>query len=352
MTRHNSKLDELLQTRFSWNKSRIRFVSMFIISLIKVKTVNLTQIALSLNPHARAESNYRRSQRFLADFEFDFASIATFMLSLLPIANGFVLTLDRTNWKLGKKDINILMLAIAYKGIAFPILWSFLSKRGNSNTAERIKLMDRFIKLFGTSSIQCLVADREFIGKEWFDYLKVKQIAFYIRVRNNAQIIRGRGKIRVDSQFKMLKLNEYAILPQKEFIYGHQLSVVGMRLASEYLILVTLHEPESAIEYYKQRWQIETLFGAFKSRGFNFEDTHLTHPQRINKLVALLAITFAWAHLVGEWLHELKPLKVKKHQRLAKSIFRYGLDYLREILLNIHIKLAEFEKTIQILSCT
>ncbi|EXW59539.1 hypothetical protein J878_4174 [Acinetobacter baumannii 44467_5] len=44
------------------------------------------------------------------------------------------LTLDRTNWKWGKRNINILMLAIVYRGIAIPILWTLLNKRGNSDT--------------------------------------------------------------------------------------------------------------------------------------------------------------------------------------------------------------------------
>ena len=41
------------------------------------------------------------------------------------------LTLDRTNWKWGKRDINILMLAIVYRGIAIPIVWTLLNEPGH-----------------------------------------------------------------------------------------------------------------------------------------------------------------------------------------------------------------------------
>ena len=37
------------------------------------------------------------------------------------------------------------MIAICYKGIAYPILWQLLSKAGNSNTAERKALMEHFL---------------------------------------------------------------------------------------------------------------------------------------------------------------------------------------------------------------
>ena len=92
---------------------------------------------------------------------------------------------------------------------------------------------------------------------------------------------------------------------------------------------------DSALEIYGLRWGIETLFSALKKRGFNLETTHLTDIKRIEKLVAILAITLSWAHLVGEWLAEQQPLKIKKHGYQAKIIFRYGLDYLQYLLLNL-----------------
>ena len=81
------------------------------------------------------------------------------------------LTLDRTNWKWGKRNINILMLAIVYRGIAIPIVWTLLNKRGNSDTKERITLIQRFISIFGKDRIVNVFADREFIGEQWFIWL-------------------------------------------------------------------------------------------------------------------------------------------------------------------------------------
>src|SRR3954462_10150042 len=66
------------------------------------------------------------------------------------------------------------------------------------------------------------------------------------------------------------------------------------------------------LEQYANRWEIETLFGCLKTRGFCFEDTHLTAGERINKLVALLALAFTWAHLTGEWLTQHQPIRFKK----------------------------------------
>ena len=63
-------------------------------------------------------------------------------------------------------NINIFMLGVVYKGVAFALLFTMLDKRGNSNTQERITLMERFIRLFGKECIDSLVADREFVGEK------------------------------------------------------------------------------------------------------------------------------------------------------------------------------------------
>jgi hypothetical protein len=109
----------------------------------------------------------------------------------------------------------------------------------------------------------------------------------------------------------------------------------ALRLADgELLIVATDKEVDWPIELYGRRWEIETLFSCLKSRGFNFEDTHITKPERIAKLVALLTIGFCWAYKTGEWRHEQKAIKIKKHGRKEISYFRYGLDLLRDVALN------------------
>jgi len=84
----------------------------------------------------------------------------------------------------------------------------------------------------------------------------------------------------------------------------------------------------------KKRWQIETLFKAFKSSGFNIENTHVSDQKRLEKLFLIVMITLVWCYKIGDYLHEkIKPIKVKKHQKMALSIFKHGLNYLNRILL-------------------
>jgi len=99
----------------------------------------------------------------------------------------------------------------------------------------------------------------------------------------------------------------------------------------EFVIIATPEQPETALENYKERWPIETLFICLKTRGFDLESTHMTDPKRLEKLMVFLAIAFGWAHIIGEWRHEIKRSKSKTWPS-CQSLFRYGLDYLRGCL--------------------
>lgn len=40
------------------------------------------------------------------------------------------------------------MLGVVHNGVAFPLLWWMLDKKGNSNTDERIDLLEEFFEMF------------------------------------------------------------------------------------------------------------------------------------------------------------------------------------------------------------
>jgi hypothetical protein len=49
-----------------------------------------------------------------------------------------------------------------------------------SNLADRVDLMKRVLRVIDAASIRALLADREFIGHQWFDFLIDNGIPFAI----------------------------------------------------------------------------------------------------------------------------------------------------------------------------
>ncbi len=159
------------------------------LALIVKQTCNLSSASKALPIKCLPQSFYRRIQRFFADQYFNYRQISQLIFNIFSF-DKVQLTLDRTNWKWGKRDINILMLAIVYRGIAILV---------------------------------------------------------------------------VSPMFNASAIRDYAL-----------------------------------------RWEIETLFSCLKGRGFNLENTRLTDPRRVKKLIAVLAIGFCWCYLTGEWQHDRK----------------------------------------------
>jgi len=152
----------------------------------------------------------------------------------------------------------------------------------------------------------------------------------------------GKGSLRIDSLFANLKIGEHTFYKTKKRVYGYKgLSIIALRLKDEYLILARNIKQEMALGYYKKRWEIEMLFSAFKKRGFNLEETHMSANEKIDSLIAILSLAFVWAHNLGEWLNDEKPIKTLKYGRKAMTIFLYGLEYLSEIFLNLKTKRDE-----------
>lgn len=354
-----SELQDILGKELPINAARIKFIVLLIISLIKVQSVNFERLSQGFDNPVDLSSNLRRIQRFFASFSLERDLMSRLLFKMLPFEGPYRLTLDRTNWKFGQRNINILVLGVIYKGLSLPILWTFLgNKRGNSDQVERIELIERFIRLLGLSTIEFITADREFIGEQWWQFLINQNISFFIRMRDNIKVhIPHKGDVKAFWLFHNLPLNTAYYYPKIVQVKGNWVYLSGMKYVNqkgniEYLIVASYDKPTCALEFYKQRWQIETMFKAFKTAGFNLEATHLTHYDRLDKLLMLVALAFIWAYKVGIYQHNnFKQLKIKKHGRLEKSFFAYGLETLAQALLNDFVpRIQKFYLTF--LSCT
>jgi len=295
-----NELGDTIHKNLGWNKARIGCLVKMLLALLITRTVNLNKLACAFDSDAKQLSRYRRLQRFFAKFLIDYDQIAQLLFGFFfSLSDSVYLTVDRTNWQWGKKKMNILMLAVVYEGSAIPIYWMMLDKKGNSNTAERIALMEKLISRFGKECIAGLLGDREFIGEKWFRWLLSHKIPFYIRIKNNTITTNSRGQeVDIDGLFYGLQLGEQRLIEGKRLIWGHPLFLAGLRLEDgELLIVATSNEPTDAIQIYGLRWEIETLFGCLKGRGFHFEETHITDQERIKKL--LVPLPFNFDRLIG-----------------------------------------------------
>ena len=214
-----------LQPHFGWHGARTLFVAAFLIALFRAKTVNLSELATAFPGAAKPASHYKRQQRFFRAFEVDYAVIAQLVVAWMAIPEPWVLAVDRTQWDVGKTPVNILTLGVVHEGIAFPLLWMMLDKKGNSNTDERIDLMERFYELFPHVQVRCLTTDREFVGADWLSYLLLAPDAklktpFRMRIRDSEMLCDGHRSLKVRTVFAHLQPGQTQALPKRRRLWG------------------------------------------------------------------------------------------------------------------------------------
>jgi hypothetical protein len=331
-------LGETVRPHVGLSKDRVETLGMIVVGMVSARTVNLSHLATERPGSVQLSSTYRRLQRFFQHvrLEQDWAAPVVEKLCGLKQSNKWYLALDRTQWRVGGKDVNYLVLAAVTRRFRVPLMWTMIDGRGNSNTRDRIALMQRYLDLFGAESIRFLLADREFVAHDWMDFLNENNIPFAIRMRGDLRVtteeghdltldahLRGRGRGRTLKGW----------LGAGKDRSRHRLSFAAKPLGDgEWLVVATNGKHRAALEAYRKRWAIECLFGDTKTRGLNIEDTRLKDPAKLDLLMGLVTLAIAWAARTAKSHLGTKWPKRKAHGYLAQSWFRTGFDLVRSLL--------------------
>ncbi len=106
-----------------------------------------------------------------------------------------------------------------------------LDNKGNSNSDERMDLLDKFRAIFPDAEIAYLCGDREFIGKEWLTYLMIDPIIpFRLRIKANQKIHDGQQSLIASIVFSHLQAGQSEVLSSRRWVWGRLVYVSALRL--------------------------------------------------------------------------------------------------------------------------
>lgn len=315
-----------------------------VLALLSKRTVCLYKLKGQLghitgNLSTTPASNYKRLTRY---FQSNASSLlwidlVKFGLSLLRLKVD-ELIIDGTSWERGQTKHHFQTLCIVYRNVAIPIIWLDLEKKGASGFEERKELFDLAFEHFDLAG-KTLLADREYIGTQWFSYLISNGLHFIIRSRDYTyfdQIDKSGTK----SMEQMIRKVLRSKLPDKTVsqictIGGEQMRIVVAKNPSPeakepFLILLTTldQNPYQIVQLYLRRWKIEHCFKQLKSNGFDLEAINLGSVERRRLLFGLVVLAYIVS--VTEGMITYHRVGIKKYanatQYRAQSVFRYGCD--------------------------
>ncbi len=156
-------------------------------AMVTARKVNQSELCAHLPGASSIDAKRRRLERGCREPQLTESFFLAFLLALLP-PGKLLLNMDRTTWRRGDAPLDLLVLGVVLHGYKVPLVWTALDHNGNSGTVRRIGLVSRLPKALPAARWKGLVADREFIGGEWFCFLRRKGIKGAIRIRKNAVV--------------------------------------------------------------------------------------------------------------------------------------------------------------------
>lgn len=274
-----------------------------------------------------------------------------FILYLVNPGAKCLLILDRTEFSVGKRWVNLLVIGLEWHGVFVPLVWKDLGKRRISSQQERIDLLDRLLAWWKASRILfpvlCLTGDREFTGHRWIMALESRNISYVIRIKSNLRFpvwFEGQLKDRLISLKVLARYMDKMGLTQMEIVINGTLITNVIKLPQEnpkdkedFILLITnLKDKDQCQEIFRRRWPIECCFKHMKSNGFDLEKLSLDGQHKIELLFGILSFVYVLAIRQGVIKGYEDTVPVKKYDNgkiyREQSLFRFGLFHLKKIV--------------------
>ena len=236
--------------------------------------------------------------------------------------------MDGTEWKIGSFRLHVLVLAAQVKGVAIPVYFKVYEHKGVLSENERINFIRKAFIVIDLQG-KLLIADREFIGKEWFENLVSFGLNFVIRLRKGMYFSQIENYHKLEKK-ALKKGYSKAIFSIDEQSYQIEMWRSDNKHEPIIYLITNILTQRRVGKQYAKRWKIEYCFKHLKTNGFNMEDMSLTDLKKIRLMISLVVVAYILAvreGIIQEKIQKVRVIKYKNGDKLpAVSIFRNGLQ--------------------------
>lgn len=296
-------------------KTQRENLALLVATMLDVRSANLMDLAAGLaRDVARIDMRFQWITRVLMNPLIDpDAVMAPFAREVLArlAAEGppLVLILDQS--KLTDRH-QVLMLAVRYGERALPLLWRVEQTEGAIGFAVQKELLEAAVALLPEGAEVCLMADRFYGTADLIALCQERGWDYRLRLKGNLVVRNANGRTTTG---RLAPAGVFAL-------EGVQLTA---RPATTNIGVI--HDPDHAEPWiiamaatpgylktleYSARWAIEPMFSDFKSRGFGIADSQIQHPDRLSRLLLVMALALYTAVSTGQWDANTNPTPAEK----------------------------------------
>lgn len=209
----------------------------------------------------------------------------------------------------------VLMLAVRHGERALPLAWRVEQTVGGIGFAVQKTLLETVVSWMPSQTRVMLMGDRFYGTPDLLSWCQDHDWGYRLRVKKNLLVFDGD------------ECRTAGGCAQKKRFHMEDIRLTGKRIATNIGII---HDPghkepwmiamSDAPGYlrtleYSERWGIEPMFSDFKSRGFGIEDSQIRHPDRLERLILVMALALYFAVSTGHWDALNAPTPVEKKRR-------------------------------------
>jgi hypothetical protein len=313
-------------------------LAMMIAGIVLGKKAQLSAMSAEIPQRAKDRSIEKRMSRFVqhekVDVEITYMPFAQQILTSLG-TEPLLLAMDGS--QVGRGCM-VLMTGVIYRSRLLPIAWVvYKGKKGHTTAERHIEVLKKVLPLVPEKSEVILLGDAEYDTTDMLLWVET-ETSWSFAMHTSPSILVKSGLAWEKIKELSIKKGRLRMMRGVEFTKTSALPAnLVLWWGEEYekpIYLVTnLPKGSHACWYYRRRFRIETFFSDQKSRGFHIHKSHLSNPERISRLLIAACLAYIWMVALGLLIlangnHKL----VDRTDRVDKSLFRLGLDWLRYAL--------------------
>jgi len=328
-------LKQMLQMK---DRRYIVTLAMLVAGIVTGRNAQLSAISSEILVTAKEQSIEMRLRRWVKNSEIDATVVyMPFALQILEVlaALGLVLVMDGSQ---AGRGCMVLMVGVLYKKRALPIAWIvYKGKKGHTTAQRHIQALEKVLPLLPAEREVVLLGDAEYDTIEMIVWIQENTAWGYV-LRTSPQIYVQDGQYSQPIRDYPMQKGQVFQRHQVGFTQSAEVSLnlIGWwssRYEEPLYLITNLSNGYQACKYYRRRFQIETFFSDQKSRGFQIHKSHLADPVRLGRMLLAACLAYLWMICQGLWVvAEKKNGLIDRTDRVDKSLFRLGLDWIRYAL--------------------
>jgi hypothetical protein len=345
-------------------------MAQLVCGVLYAESSHLSRASAATPGEAQDRSKQRRAQRLLANERLDVARAGRrLMAQVLRGRRGRIdLLLDATTngeTKRGAETVT-LCLALRWHGRALPLVWqTWRADQEGQHWAWAIpRLLDAVVEHVPSEANVVLLADRGLSNHTLARAARDRGWHYLLRVQRCTRVRLPDGTVREIGTLVPRPTPSRAAHAWHrqgcitDAAIGHGRRKQGSRWVTDWdvalttnvvalpaptpgddpwLLITDLPASPARCREYRHRTDEEELFRDLKSFGWQWQDSRLHHPDRVDRLLLILTLATLWIFALTQYVlrHDLRHL-LEDRSRRSLSFFQLGLHWLRRCLATDH----------------